>query len=1187
VKAPTRTAGAPPGRAAVALRAAFAAEPGLEELVARVREAAPGQAISVSGAPAGSWGFLAQALLHALERPLLVVSADADAVADEANLLDGVPAPLSYPEADVLPMDREPPSDEVVGARLLAQAEVLHPTNQHSRGSRSAAGSHPRLVVASPAALMRTAPRPEVFQGGVRRIRRGERVAQEELVAWLIAWGYRREAQLDGRAQFSVRGGILDVFPPSAQAPLRIELFGDEVESIRGFDLASQASIARRDEVLLLPAREFPHRPEDTPAALERLRALDLSGCLPEVAASWREDLARLSEAGWFPGIESLHPYLTDRPASLLDYFPAPPAVLLLEPERVRNQAERHLAYVEDLIRSEGEHGELPRGLRSGLVPWAELEARFGPRIELERVGGETTLDLGWSQPPSGAGRVDEVVADLRQRLSAGERVLILSQQERRAVHLLESERLPASELEELDFAATELAPGLAAVLQGSLRSGFGLPRSRLSVLTDLELFGVPAAPARRRRRGAAAPTDVTAAFRLEVAPGSFVVHQDHGIGIFQGLRAIDDGGVEREYIHIEYAGGDRVFVPVEHMDRVQLYIGGGVGEGTEAPRLSKLGTGEWERTKGRVRKAVEEMAGELIQIYARREVAEGHAFAPDGPWQAELEAGFPYQETPDQLRAVEEIKADMESPRPMDRLLVGDVGFGKTEVALRAAFKAAVDGRQVAVLVPTTVLANQHWMTFKERLQPYPIRVEMLSRFVGDDEAALIRSGIQNGTVDIVIGTHRLLSSQVRFKDLGLLVIDEEQRFGVAQKERLKKLRASVDVLSMSATPIPRTLHMSLGGIRDLSVLATPPEERQPVRTFVTADQDNLVREVILRELDRGGQTFFVHNRVRGIQAAAERVRKLVPEARIAVAHGQMDEHQLAQVMLHFIQHEYDVLVCTTIIESGIDIPAANLILVQNADTFGLADLYQLRGRVGRSGARAYAYFLYEPTRSLTESADRRLDVIGEYQELGAGFKLALKDLEIRGAGNLLGAEQSGEIAAVGFEMYNQMLRDAVARMRGGETAAAEEPAPAVAPLELPLDHYLPREYVPDEKVRMQVYQELAAAPSEAQLAVLGRRLIDRFGALPGPVENLLYSLRIKLVAQAAGATAVTVDGDAIVVRFPDDRAPDLAEAAAANRLAEARRNKLRFLWRRAGDGWRDGLAGLLTSLRRERRAA
>ena len=628
-------------------------------------------------------------------------------------------------------------------------------------------------------------------------------------------------------------------------------------------------------------------------------------------------------------------------------------------------------------------------------------------------------------------------------------------------------------------------------------------------------------------------------------------------------------------------------------MDRIQLYLGGG----EESPRLSRLGTGDWERTKGKVRRAVAEMAGELLEVYARREVAPGYAFSPDGPWQAELEAAFPYQETPDQLRAIEEIKADMEEATPMDRLLCGDVGFGKTEVALRAAFKAAVDGKQVAVLVPTTVLANQHFMTFSERLKPYPVRVEMLSRFRTDAEAEGVRAGLADGTVDIVIATHVLLTNKVRFKDLGLLVIDEEQRFGVAQKERLKGLRASIDVLSMTATPIPRTLHMSLGGIRDLSVLATPPEERVPIRTFVTADADNLMREVILREMQRDSQTFFVHNRVRSIVRAADRVRRLAPEARVAVAHGQMDEHDLAEVMTAFIRRDFDVLVSTTIIESGLDIPTANAIMVQDADRFGLADLYQLRGRVGRSGARAYAYFLYDPDRSLTETADKRLDVIGEYQELGAGFKLALRDLEIRGAGNLLGREQSGEIAAVGLEMYNQMLRDAVAGLRTGTAgdgpagiATAVEERPAVQPLELPLDHFLPHSYVPDERVRLQLYQELAAATEDGQLKAWERRLRDRFGPLPGPVENLLYSLRVKLAALEAGLVAVNIDGDMLDLRVAPGDPRDLTSIADGHRHLTTRGTRLRFAWRAAVEAageWQEELLRILADLARQPVAA
>jgi transcription-repair coupling factor (superfamily II helicase) len=1163
------------------------AEPGLARLLESIRTGKGPAQVALTGVPEGAWGLVAEYLRARLQTNVLVVAADPQALVDDLAAFDSAPAVLHYPAADVLPMDRTPPSDEIVAARLHTQATL-------ARGET-------RVVAASPVGLSRPAPAPASFRGGVRELKVGSGSGLDWLVSWLVEWGYRREAEVDAAGQFAVRGGIVDLFPPTEARPLRVEFFGDEVESIRGFEVQSQGSITRHTEVTLLPAREFPHRQEEVEPALERLRALDFSTCLPEVADQWRDHIAHLAEAGYFPGVETLYPYLTDKPSSLLDYFPAPPLVLLLEAERVRAQAERYRMDTEALIASEAEHGELPRGLRSGLIPWAQLEVGFGRMVGLERVAEPGSIDLGWQPPTTMVGRIDSIASDIKAGLDGGDRVLFATRHVDRISGLLEIQRIRPTVVDELDLATTEIPPGASVTVDASLRTGFQLPASLLRVYSDLELFGLARPERRRRRQGRTTgeASDAGAAFRLEIQPGQLVVHRDHGVGRFQGLRSIHDGDAEREYIHLEYAGGDRVFVPVEHMDRITLYVGGAEGE---APRLSRLGTGDWDRTKRKVRRAVADMARELIQIYARREVAEGHAFAPDGPWQSELEMAFPYQETPDQLRAIEEIKADMESSRPMDRLLCGDVGFGKTEVALRAAFKAAVDGKQVAVLVPTTVLANQHYLTFAERLKPYPIRVEMLSRFRSDEEAEGVRAGIADGTVDIVIATHRILTGRTRFKDLGLLVVDEEQRFGVAQKERLKGMRASVDVLSMSATPIPRTLHMSLGGIRDLSVLATPPEERVPIRTFVTADADNLVREVIIRELRRERQAFVVHNRVRSIQKTADRVRRLVPEARVAVAHGQMEEGELARVMTAFVRREYDVLVCTTIIESGLDIPTANAIMVQDSDRFGLADLYQLRGRVGRSGERAYAYFLYDPKRSLTEHADKRLDVIGEYQELGSGFKLALKDLEIRGAGNLLGREQSGEIAAVGLEMYNQMLRDAVTALRAqlpGQMAAASsvneaadreaemEETPAVSPLELPLDHFLPHDYVPDERVRLQVYQQLAAATSDAELKTQARRLKDRFGKPPGPVENLLFSLRVKLAAQSARIQAVHVDEGQLELRVAPTDPRDLAAVAQRHRHVEARRSRLRFDWRGAGDRWQDELVRVLVDLAEQPEAA
>jgi transcription-repair coupling factor (superfamily II helicase) len=641
-------------------------------------------------------------------------------------------------------------------------------------------------------------------------------------------------------------------------------------------------------------------------------------------------------------------------------------------------------------------------------------------------------------------------------------------------------------------------------------------------------------------------------------------------------MRLIESEGAHREYLELEYAEGDRLFVPVENLDRVQKYLGG-----EAQPGLHRLGGGDWSRARGRAKKVVQDVADELLKIYSLREARPGIAFAPDTPWQQELEASFPYEETPDQVSALAEIKADMESDKPMDRLLCGDVGFGKTELALRAAFKAAMSGKQVAVLAPTTVLAQQHFHVFSERLAKFPVVVQMLSRFVDDETQAQTIEGIKAGQVDIVVGTHRLLQKDVRFKRLGLLIIDEEHRFGVMQKERLKKLRTQLDVLSLSATPIPRTLHMAVGGIRDMSVIQTPPEERQPIKTYVTADEDTLVREAITRELQRGGQVYYVHNRVRTIQKAADRIRELVPEARLAIGHGQMGEDELAHVMVEFESAKHDVLVCTTIIESGLDIPNVNTIIIERADRFGLAQLYQLRGRVGRSGRRAYAYFLYDPRRSLTEQADKRLDVISGLHELGQGFKIALRDLEIRGAGNLLGTEQHGAIAAVGFEMYLQMLQGAVSKMRSGdeESALGDVLSTVEMNLDLPLDHFIPRSYIRDEKLRLGAYRQLAGTEDEQELDGVLRSLEDRYGPGPKQLDNLAYSLRVKLRGQRIGLRGVVADGHDIVIRVDPERFLDVDELSKrmAGRIAIAP-NRLKM--RRQGEGWQADLLQLLDEM-------
>jgi transcription-repair coupling factor (superfamily II helicase) len=660
----------------------------------------------------------------------------------------------------------------------------------------------------------------------------------------------------------------------------------------------------------------------------------------------------------------------------------------------------------------------------------------------------------------------------------------------------------------------------------------FHLSSFILHLFTDAELFGWSRPKPRRVAKPHAASPE---AFFSDLAVGDYIVHIDHGIGIFRGLTRLALNGPEREFLQIEYLRGDMLYVPVHQIDRLSRYV----APGGHAPTLSRLGTAEWMQVKERTRKAVADIADELLELYAAREVVSGHAFAPDNTWQHELEAAFPYVETEDQLHAIDDVKADMERARPMDRLVVGDVGYGKTEVALRAAFKAATDGKQVAILVPTTVLAQQHFNAFVERLAPFPLTVEMLSRFRSEKEQSEIAAKIQSGGVDIVIGTHRLLSDDVQFKDLGLLIIDEEQRFGVVHKERLKQLKQQVDVLTLTATPIPRTLYLSLSGARDMSTIETPPEDRLPIRTFVTEYDERLVRDAILRELDRGGQVFFVHNRVRGINIVADQLRKLVPEANIAIGHGQMDEGQLEQVMLEFATGKHDVLVCTTIIESGIDIPNANTLVVSHADKFGLAQLYQLRGRVGRSAARAYAYFLYEKNHPLGAEARDRLQSIAEASELGAGFQIAMRDLEIRGAGDILGARQSGHIAAVGFDLYCRLLASAIDTARAKSQGSGEKPrAPALASplIDLPLQAQLPEDYVPESGLRLRLYRRLADITTNVQVAEIAKELADRFGKPPEQVENLLYLLRLKVAALQARLASIALEEGRVVVKFGRD---------------------------------------------------
>ncbi|TMD86710.1 MAG: transcription-repair coupling factor [Chloroflexi bacterium] len=1124
---------------------------------------APVGSLEAHSVPSSALPVLGAWLAMRAQRPVLALVTDPEGSFQEAGawFREDVRT-VVFPAVETLPFDRLAPDEETVRRRLEA-IDAL-------------GDGKPVVCFTSWAAMTRPTLAPDALTRWSFTLTPGETYSVDDLLHRLITLGYRREPLVQARGEFSLRGGILDIFPPDRRRPLRAEFFGDELESLREFEVESQGSVGSIATARILPAVELVLTGESIAAADAALRQLDFKNTLPEVRDQWLGDIERVRSGAYFDGIEGFQAYLDPAQPTLLHHLPPDALIVSMDGKRSLALAEQREQELQELVGVEIDRGELPQGLRSGLVAIKSLRdaVQGWRRLEIARGADIGTIDLGFEPVDAYAGRIDAFSDRVRTDARAKARVLIVTQQEPRLRELLEDRDVyPAGGV--FLWSQTPLSPGLVVLGNQPVAQGFRLPSQQLEVYGDTDLFG---GLRQRVRRGVVRARSAT--WELEFEPGDLIVHVDHGIGRFTGMRLMGEDGQEREYMQLEYADGDKLFVPVEHLDRIQKYVGGG----DAAPRLQRLGSGDWDRAKRKVRESVEAVAHDLLDLYSKRQLVEGHAFSEDGPWQQELEQSFAYDETPDQIRVMEEIKADMEDSRPMDRLLCGDVGFGKTELAVRAAFKAVMDGKQVAILVPTTVLAQQHFLTFGERFQSFPVKVDMLSRFRSDAEATDIMRRLQIGEIDVVIGTHRLLQKDVRFKDLGLVILDEEQRFGVMQKEKLKQLRASVDVLSLSATPIPRTLHMALAGIRDLSVIQTPPEERLPIKTFVTADDDDLIKEVIQRELQRGGQVFYVYNRVQTIKKAEERVKRLVPQARVLVGHGQMPETTLADVMVKFVKGEADVLVCSTIIESGLDIPNANTIVVVDSPRMGLAQLYQLRGRVGRAGQRAYAYFLYNPLKSHTETADKRLDVIAELHDLGSGFKLALKDLEIRGAGNLLGVEQHGAIAAVGLELYNSMLREAVESQKTGMPVEM----PAGLTLDLPIEHFLPHEYVPDEKLRLQVYHDLAEIDDEEGLATAERNLVDRFGKLPAPVRNLLYALRVKRLARAAGVAAVETDGDWLVMRLPAGWNGDERRLEAQFRsILYVRFGKVRISLTQAGAQWKERLVDVLGEIERLGRVA
>ena len=1089
-------------------------------------------------APHGVRPFALAGIASRAGRTVLSVTATGREAEDLATALRDLLPPdsvVEFPAWETLPHERLSPRSDTVGRRLAVLRRLAHPSDGADDGHGTVT-----VVVAPVRALLQ----PMVAGlGDLEPVEAyaGDEVDLDDMTARLAAAAYTRVDLVEKRGEFAVRGGILDVFPPTEEHPLRIELWGDTVEEIRYFTVADQRSVpgaadgaapdgrSRSVRLWAPPCRELLLTDE------VRGRAATLAAQHPGLA----DVLDQLAEGIAVEGMESLAPLLVEDMVLLLDQMPEGTCVVLHDPERVRTRSHDLFATSQEFLEASwanaaaGAKTPVDLGAAAyrsladvrGLavergIPWWSFSP-FLADAEEPDLGDETSV-VAARAVDGYRGDTARALGDIKGWLGDGWRVVLLTEGHGSAERLVEvlGEEDIAARLDESLDAAPE--PSLAHVTCASLPRGFISDDLRIAVLTEIDLMGQAGQSTKSmrrmpsRRRNAVDP--------LQLKAGDLVVHEQHGVGRYVEMVQRTVQTATREYLVVEYAAsrrgqpGDRLFVPTDQLDQVTRYVGG------EAPSLHRLGGADWQKAKGRARKAVKQIAAELIRLYAARTSAPGFAFGPDTPWQRELEDAFPYHETPDQLEAIDEVKADMEKTIPMDRLICGDVGYGKTEIAVRAAFKAVQDGKQVAVLVPTTLLVNQHLSTFAERYASFPVTVAALSRFQTDKEATEVKAGLVEGSIDVVIGTHRILGSEVQFKDLGLVIVDEEQRFGVEHKEQLKHLRTNVDVLTMSATPIPRTLEMAVTGIREMSTILTPPEERHPVLTFVGGYDQKQIAAAIRRELLREGQIFFIHNRVESIDRTAAVLRDLVPEARIAVAHGQMGEHQLEQMVLDFWERRSDVLVCTTIVENGLDISNANTLIVERADVMGLSQLHQLRGRVGRGRERAYSYFLFPPEKPLTETAHDRLATIAAHSDLGAGMYVAMKDLEIRGAGNLLGGEQSGHIASVGFDLYVRLVGEAVAEFKGESPEETRD-----VKVELPVDAHLPHDYIEGERLRLEAYRKLAAVTSEEELEAVRAELQDRYGEPPTPVGNLFEVARFRTLARRAGLGEVALAGNGV----------------------------------------------------------
>ena len=1128
---------------------------------------AAGKICSVYGPDDAQRAHLLAGIARDTGKPLIVLSPNdstAMRMTEDLNMLMGGRAKflpgrdVSFVKSTASSHDLAMRRIEVIGACLSGDVDIL--------------------VTPVDAMMHRMAPA-EGFVQHVLRIEETDRFEPAELIERLTAAGYERVQIVEARGQCALRGGILDVYPVGEANALRIEFFDDEIDSIRGFDVMTQRSVSRRTSARIYPAKEFLLSGEQALLAAEKLRSQIAQRGKEPVRASRQQKLESefglspfedflkeaeesekaaekksapknekapvrasmpstkdrnflnivdaLETGRYFDCAESLLPVLLDYGATIIDYF-EDPVLVFDQPERLRDRCENRFLEFKEMYVAALEHGDALPVQAELLLPYDNILARADGRRTLianpflrtdKDFRPQSICQIDCRNATGYQANIKELALDIDKWKKDGWQIALLAGGTARSERLKQALAAQECEAEFMDAPPQVLECGKAVILPFALNRGFHYPEIKFALVSESDIYGV----SRQKSRSKSRQGEKIAAF-TDLKVGDYVVHENHGVGQFMGVVRLASEGTYRDFLHIRYQGTDKLYVPTDQLDRVQKYIG---SEG-EAPKLNRLSGGEWQRQKAKVRQSIKDIAGDLLKLYAHREAVDGYAFEPDTPWQRELEDNFPYEETPDQLAAIADIKRDMERPKVMDRLLCGDVGYGKTEVALRAIFKAVMSGKQAAMLAPTTILVQQHYATMLNRFAGFPVNVEVLSRFKTAAEQKQVLKQLKEGHIDVVVGTHRLLAKDVEFKDLGLLVVDEEQRFGVTHKEAIKRYKESVDVLTLTATPIPRTLHMSMVGIRDMSLLQTPPEERYPVQTYVVEYSDGLIRDAILREMSRGGQVYVLYNRVQSIEVMYSRLKRLVPEARIAVGHGQMKEHALEDVMLDFYEGKYDVLLCTTIIEAGLDVQRANTMIVCNADQFGLSQLYQLRGRVGRSNRLAYCYLTVSPNKVLTETADKRLSAIREFTEFGAGFRVAMRDLEIRGAGNLLGSEQSGFMASVGYDLYVKMIEDTVREMRGDISMGDIETR-----VDVKVDAYLPQEYVSNDLLRVEMYKKIASIRDQDSRDDLIEELIDRFGDPNKPVMNLIEIASLKALCAQIGIDYVQVKGEELHMRF------------------------------------------------------